>query len=204
MYLKSKLTFSTKHVFGNKFRATESYSFLILSKMLFNNKINVDGTINIEQIVNFTIHELWEYIYYLFHYNSTTIDEFDISEIDKSEKFMETANAENFYSYVKSCNDGMPYNLRKDASAVRGQIEPLSLNQLIYFINFIIHKYGDDLVIPVIDYLKVLLKKDVTSKLKGIKIHTGLKDGNVRIVTDPKEVNNANIKVLIYPEMKTI
>jgi hypothetical protein len=172
--------------------------------MLFNNKINADGTIEINQVVNFNKAELWAYIYYLFYYNNNNLDEFI------NMKFKEKASAELFYNVIKSISQENIYDIRNNSTAIRGEILSINMEVLIYFINFIIHKYNDDLINPVFDYLNVLIKKDVSSKLKGIKLITGLDEpGSLKILVDDgtldkSQINNSNIKISIFPEKKTI
>jgi hypothetical protein len=194
-FRKQKLTFGSHDIFGRNYKNNLTYAFNQVSKMLFNNKANVDGSIGLEQTGNFTKAELWGYIYYLFYYNSSNIDEFKNMK-SKNGK----ANAELFYSVVKSFAISQLYNLRQDETAKPGEIQSIDINDLIFFINNIVHKYGEELVSPIFDYLQLLVKKDVSTKLKGIKIRTGLEGSNVKIVVDEKEVENANIKISFFPQ----
>jgi hypothetical protein len=74
-------------------------------------------------------------------------------------------------------------------------VTPFDINTLIYFINIIVHRYEGHLVNPVIDYLKKILEKEIIPSLGSIAIKTGTNSGNVKIVTNPQNVANANVKV---------
>jgi hypothetical protein len=91
------------------------------------------------------------------------------------------ANAELFYESVKN------------ATGETGS--QLDNNTLIYFINLMIHNNEDNLINPVIDYLKKILSKEIIPSLGSIGIKTGTNSKNVNIITNTNAVKNANVKV---------
>lgn len=188
MFKKQRVSFKKKEVFGHKFSPNIDTCFCSVSKMLFADNINVDGSIEIEKSTVLKKEHLWSYIYYLYHFNH---------ENDKTPEFaMMTnttngkANATKFYDTVLLVvNNDEKYKSMKP-------VPPFDENTLIYFINIIIHKYASVLINPVIDYLNKILSKEIIPTLGSLSIKTGETNGkNVTIVTQPDQIANANVKV---------
>lgn len=187
MFKKHKVAFTNKTIFGHMFKNNIEDCFCKLSKMLFSGKIESDGTIDPSKSDAFSASELWSYVYYLYYYNKSDIDEFAAMKSKKTGR----ASAAQFYELVKSVTDGAAYSLASSPSP-----QPINKAGLISFLNSMIRQYGEDLVNPVFDYLRVLIEKPHLMNLKGIKLVTGKSgEANVQFVTDPKQVEKANIKV---------
>lgn len=184
MYKKSELTFKSLIVFGRYFKPYIDHSFCIVSKMMFMNKINIDGTINDDQAGYLKRHDLWSYIYYLYYHNNSSVEEF----VQMKNKETGKASALLMYKVVQA--------VVQNQFIANDDIIPFDVNTLIYFINVITQKYGENLRNPVVDYLRnILSNKDAVESIRKFAIRTGVTSGNVVLVTDPKEVDNANIKV---------
>ena len=192
MFEKHRVAFTNKDIFGPKFRPALEASFCVLSKMLFAGKIDIDGTLDMKNEVNLSKKELWSYIYYLFYHNHMKIPEFKAMKNPENGK----ASAERFYDSV------MAVVYKKSVK----QVKPMDVSALIVFINKMIGSHTE-LANPVINYLKVLLLKMRTANarvpftgISGIGLITGV-DGKtgLQIVTDPREVANANVKISIIP-----
>lgn len=184
MYEKAKLAFSNTLIFGYHFQTSINSAFDIVSRMLFSNKINMDGSIDMKQNASVSRKELWAYIYYLFYYNSVDIPEFVAMKDAKGK-----ANAIGFYTVVKKVVDGR----------VADTIQPITIDGLIFFINSIVHKYGDNLVNPVFDYLRVLVRKEVISRVMAIHVSTGDTGAILELVTNADKIKDADIKVKFEP-----
>ncbi len=183
MFIKKKIAFSDKKVFGYDFKTNIESCFCKTSKMLFSGKINHDGTIDEMRSDSFSKTELWSYIYYLYYYNNSDIEEFIAM------KTKEKADAVKFYNVVASVSNGQTIDININF------IGPLTSKMLITFINRIITNYpNDELVNPMFDYLKILSQKHILTKLSGIKLITGKDKGEFEIV-EGDAVNNANIKI---------
>jgi hypothetical protein len=190
MFEKAKLTFKDPAVFEKDFKTNVDTSFCIISKMLFNNRINIDGSIDLHQGGFLRKYELWSYIYYLYYYNNSSVEEFVKMKNPQTGK----ASALLFYESVRDVVDNQ--FIEKD------DIVSMDVNTLIYFINFMVHKYGDNLRNPVVDYLKQLVYRmsfdsSFIKKLKGVSVVTGNDDVDIKIVTKPEDINSSNIKVVI-------
>jgi hypothetical protein len=177
MFEKQKLQFSNKSVFGYAFKNNIDDCFCKTSKMLFAGKINPDGTVDESRADTFKKSELWSYIYYMYYYNNSDLDEFKAMRTKKTGQ----ANAILFYDVVKTVVDRRTVDIN---SAHEQSVKPLNTLYLIKFINNIIADSGDELVNPVIDYLKMLLSKKALLNLKGIKLVTGSQSGKFEIVDE--------------------
>ena len=137
MYTKQRIAFSKKELFGNHFKPGMDSCFCRVSRLVFEGKIMSNGRIDISNIKGLGKDDLWSYIYYLFFYNNTNIPIFTSMVNQNNGK----ASAPLFYQAVF-------------------QVENTPLNAdfptLIVFINDILDKYGEELVNPIFDYLKVL------------------------------------------------
>lgn len=192
MYEKQKVAFTNKEIFGTKFSSNIDTSFCTVSKMLFANIINIDGSIDMSKVSSLKKEQLWSYIYYMFYFNNKNekTPEFVSMKTEKNNK----ANAVKFYEVVLA-------TVQKDYPAKNigvGKPYPFDENTLVYFINIIVHKYNNSLVNPVIDYLNQILSKEIIPTLGSLSIKTGNNSGtgnNVTIITDPAKMSNANVKV---------
>jgi hypothetical protein len=152
--------------------------------MLFNNRINVDGSIDVENAGFLKKYQLWSYIYYLYYFNNSSVEEFVMMKNKENNK----AKAVLFYEVVKSVVQNQFVNTE--------EIVSFDVNSLVYFINVIVHKYGINLRNPVIDYLRQLMSnKETVAKLRNFTLVTGKDADGVTLVTAPENVKNANIKV---------
>jgi len=200
MFTKQRIAFSRKEIFGSKFKATIDACFCVVSKMLFNDKINIDGTIDITEASNLKKEELWSYIYYLYFYNHSNVTIFQ----SMTNKDNGKASAEQFYAAVVSLTENENENAYTDVNVNVNShpAKPFDISTLIIFINEVIEEFGKELVNPIFDYLSVLMKKNVMTRLSGITIKThenasGNSSQNankIRIVTDNAGVANANVK----------
>ena len=180
MFLKHKVAFTNKDIFGPKFVPAVEACFCVISKMLFSGKVETNGTLDLTKEVMLSKQELWSYIYYLFYHNHTSIRVFKSMKNPKDGK----ASADRFYDAVIGYND---------------VAKPIDITTLILFINKLILTH-EELINPVFDYLQLIINKKITTKISGVTMLTG-KDGKTgfKIVTDPKEIADANVKVSIIP-----
>jgi hypothetical protein len=155
---KKKISFSTQEVFDVGFKPDVEASFCIVAKMLFRNVINIDGSVDMEQLVNVKKKELWAYIYYLYQYNNSTIPEF----IKMKNPLSGRADGQAFHDTVYIEKEFNSTNFHKTVGT--------DIVRLVYFINKMVHTYKNDLINPVIDYLKQLMKKEMLTKLSEIKV----------------------------------
>jgi hypothetical protein len=176
MFQKRKVAFKNQDIFGANFQPAVDPCFCMVSKMLFHGKIEIDGTLDISKEVMFSKKELWSYIYYLYYHNHTNMEIFQKMKDRKSGK----ASAEKFYETIYG-----------DATI----IQSVDVTSLVLFINNLIRS-NEELVNPVIDYLKVIIQKNIMSRISGVSVITG-KDGKsgFEIVTNPKEAEQANVKI---------
>lgn len=192
MFEKAKLSFTNAIVFEKEFKTNIETIFCMVSQIALNGVINIDGSIDIHHGRSLKKYEAWSYIYYLYYHNNSSIEEFVKMKNMKNGK----ANAVLFYEVVKETVDN------KFLEEVDDVPVSMDINTLIFFINTIVHKYGDALVNPVIDYLKVLVEKLLSDdrslhKIQNISIITGLNTStsDVKFVTEPANVNASNIKI---------
>jgi hypothetical protein len=191
MFEKKRIAFSIKRIFGSKFKPSIDICFCTVSKMLFNGKINTDGTIDITQLANLKIDELWSYIYYLYFYNHTNVTVFKSMKNETNGK----ASAEQFYGTVISMAEVEVETLNINSQPAKA-FDPTTL---IIFINEVIEEFGKELINPVFDYLGILLKKNILTRLSGITIKTNetsnsVDNNKIKIVTDNAGIKNANVK----------
>lgn len=158
---KKQVSFSTQEVFDVGFKPDVENCFCTVSRMLFKNVINIDGSIDMEQLVNVRKKDLWAYIYYLYQYNSSNIPEFIKMKNPVSGK----ADGQLFHDTVYDDKEFKNSNANTGVRTIGTDIV-----RLVYFINKMIHTYKTDLVNPVIDYLRQLMKKEMLTKLSEIKI----------------------------------
>lgn len=184
MFKKQKLSFKNKDIFG-KFKPTINNCFCIVSKMLFSNKINIDGKIDFN--AQLTKEELWSYIYYLFYNNHTNVQLFKDMKNAKGK-----ANAELFYEAVLSRLENKNSEIPANGSVALRYAQKLDNATLIFFINTILDELKDELVNPVIDYITILLNKKIIPKLSNISINLG--KTNSQISSNSK---NSNIKIKV-------
>lgn len=175
---KKAVSFTTQEVFDVGFKPDVETAFCSVSKMLFRNVINVDGSIDMEQLMNLRKRELWYYIYYLYQYNNGTLPEFI------SMKNPKTGKADGLLFYQVVYSDALHQNGTKN---YRNDI-----GRLVYFINYIVHTYKTDLVNPIIDYLRQLMKTKMIAKLSEVKVQMAplSSNGNAKNVRIGFEVSN--------------
>jgi hypothetical protein len=179
MFVKQKLSFKNKSIFGLTFKNTIDDCFFKVAKMLFSGKINIDGTISIERVDSFGKSELWAYIYYLYYYNNSDVDMFISMKDDKNK-----ASAILFYNVIKNAN-------------VQSENTPtITSLLLIQFINYVLETDKSDIVNPIFDYLRVLLDRKITTNMKGFELITGTgANSNKFEIVHGNAVKDANIKV---------
>jgi hypothetical protein len=140
---KKGISFKTHAIFGKKFKPDIHACFCSVSKLLFNETINIEGLIDFDNVGHqVSVYELWSYIYYLYFYNNKNIDSFT-RMMDNNNKYQK-ASASNFYNEVIS-------NVQLDHG------DMLNTESLILFINKVILDNQDIIVNPVIIYLKKIL-----------------------------------------------
>jgi len=181
MFTKARLSFAHKLVFEKDFKPNIERAFCVVSRMMFEDRINIDGTINMEQAGYLKKWQLWSYIYYLYYYNNSSVEEFVTMKNPKNGK----ANAVLFYESVRK--------VIQNQYIGQDEITPFDVNSLIYFINVVSQKYGEDMKNPVVDYLrKILRSKSAVDQISKFTLVTGTKEGQVQLVNKEE---NANIKV---------
>lgn len=173
LFKKKAVSFSTQEVFDVSFKPDMEACFCMVSKLLFRNVINVDGSIDMEQMVNVKKRELWSYIYYLYQYNNGTLPEFIAMKNPSTGK----ADGMLFYQVVY-IDDGNVKASNGNSNANEPKKLGTDIARLVYFINKVVHTYKDDMINPVIDYLKQLMKKEVLAKLSEVKIEMAQLPGN--------------------------
>jgi hypothetical protein len=178
MFEKKEINFGSKKYFGN-FKNNLDTCFCKTSKMLFSGKLNMDGTIDEDKVDTFTRADLWSYIYYIYYYNNSDVQEFKLMKTKKTG----LANATFFYTIVTSV-------VHRTSEP---KLEALKSQDLIKFINYIIEYNQDQLVNPIFDYLKVLQDKRMIRNLEGFKLITGNSSGEIKVVNANSP--NANIKI---------
>lgn len=171
---KKQVSFSNQEVFDVGFKPDVESCFCSVSRLLFRNVINIDGSIDMEQLVNVRKKELWAYIYYLYQYNNGTITEF----INMKNSVSGKADGQLFHDVVY---DDKEFNVNdKNVKKIGTDIV-----RLVYFINKVVHTYKTDLINPVIDYLNKLMKKEMLTRLSEIKVqmtpNNNTRKDNVRI-----------------------
>jgi len=189
MFSKAKLAFTNEAVFEKEFKPAIDTAFCVVSKMMWLSRINIDGTIDADQAVFLKKYEIWSYIYYLFYHNHSTLDMFASMKSDDNGK----ANALLFYKTVAETVDNQFIN----ESIAKGKIVGFDVNTLIYFVNVIVQRFGEDLTNPVVQYLqKIVNSPETIEKLRKFSLITGRAPGNVQVVTG-NAVKNADIKITL-------
>lgn len=174
LYKKKEVSFSTQEVFDVGFKPDVEACFCAVSKLLFRNVINIDGSIDMQQLVNVRKRELWSYIYYLYQYNNGTLPEF------VAMKNPSTGRADGMLFYQVVYVDGNS-NSNGNSNSKNVKVSKkldTDIARLVYFINTVVHKYKDDMINPVIDYLNQLMKKEVFTKLSEVKVEMAPLPGN--------------------------
>lgn len=192
MFIKKKLAFNNVLIFEKQFKADFDKSFCVVSKMMIKDVLNIDGSIDIVKTGDLKKYELWSYIYYLYYFNNTTIEEFALMK-DNDNKGK--ASAVKFYEVVRNTvnNQFVPHD----------SFIPLDVNTLSYFINILIHKYENNLTNPIVNYLqKILNRKPDMIKLGKLAITTGNSGKNVEFITNSNNAKNSNLKIKM--DLKTI
>lgn len=189
MFSRSKLAFTNEAVFEKEFKPAIDQAFCVVSKMMWMNRINIDGTIDADQAVFLRKYEIWSYVYYMFYHNHSTLDMFAGMKSEENGK----ANALLFYETVAKMVDNQFVN----ESLAKGKIVGFDVNTLIYFVNIVVQKFGQDLTNPVVQYLqKIVSSPETVEKLRKFSLITGRPPGNVELVTGDA-VEEADIKVIL-------
>ena len=177
-----RLAFTNVAVFDKKFKPDIEQCFAVVAKMLFSKRINIDGSIDIDNLINTRRYELWSYIYFLYYYNNTSIDEF--SSMKNTRGGLGGASAENFYATVKAVVSNHYVNALSPEKPKASEYLPFDPQTLAYFINYLVHKYDDSLKNPVIDFIRELLETEKPiAKLNSLVVMTNPNaNTNVRIV----------------------
>jgi len=196
---RALVSFSNAALFDKKFKSDIETCSCIVGKMFFAKKINIDGSIDVENMVNLRKFELWSYIYYLYYFNNTSIDEFSTMKNPKDGK----ASAENFYKTVRDVVDNQ-YVAKVNEGSVKDVVVPLDPRTLSYFINMIVHRYEKDLTNPIIDYVREVVESKYGAKFDSLVIKTG-ENKDIKILpgfgknANANGVKNANVKVNVKP-----
>jgi hypothetical protein len=190
-----KLAFTNAAVFDKKFKADIEQCFSVSAKMLFSKRINIDGSIDTNNLVNTRKYELWSYIYFLYYYNNTSIDEF--SSMKNTRGGIGGASAENFYNTVRTVVTNQYINSLNPIQPKASEYIPYDPQTLAYFINYIVHKYGDNLKNPIIDFIRELLEtQKPVAKLNSLIVKTNQNaNTNVKIVPNSRNSSAANAAV---------
>lgn len=177
MYEKLRIAYSREEIFGKHFKPSINDCYCRTAKIFFNNKINTDGSIELTKESKFKREDLWSYLYYLYYYNHSIIQEFkEIVNVSKDK-----SSAEKFYNIIIKI-----FNINDNVSK---SAKPLDNIILIKFINYIIKEYSSkNLINPIFDYINILLRTQ-NIKIKNLNI----KGDN--IITDEEKIKNSNIVV---------
>jgi hypothetical protein len=186
MFTKAKVAFTNAIIFGSNFKPNIDTAFCVVSRMLFEGKINVDGSIDPDKAGIVHKHELWSYIYYLYYHNFNIIVEFKEMQDEKKQK----ASAVKFYDIVKrTVNNPL---ISKE------EVVPFDISTLIFFVNYMVHTYGMNMMNPVVVYLQGLMSnKEAMAKLKSFTLVTGRPPNEVEVISDPEKLSAANITVRV-------
>lgn len=161
---KQSIAFSRRDVFGTKFMPNADHCFLMVSRMLFANAINPNGTFGMNNAANLRKDDVWSYIYYLYSYNNTILPVFKAMKSPIDGK----ANAVLFYKAVADFMD--------DHSNITPP-PPIDVTTLMLFTNKIVTENTDTIVNPIFDYLKVLLDTKIIPTINGVEIVANTPDG---------------------------
>lgn len=165
MFKKAKLSFKSIGVFDKEFKPNIDNVYCVIARMVFEGHINPDGSINDNRASYLRKYQLWSYIYYLYYYNSSTVDIFAEMKDSKGK-----ASAVEFYDAVA----------RVVQNPFSSDYTPFDVNTLIYFINKITHEYGDLVRNPVVDFISSLQSKQVQSEFKKLTV-TGIPQSNIKM-----------------------
>lgn len=184
---RALLNFNNVSVFDKKFKGDIDTCSCVVHKMIFSGKINIDGSIDISNMVNVHKFELWSYIYYLYYFNNTSVEEFAAMRNPKNG----TASAEMFYKTVKAVVDNQfVYNLTNTGK--KEIVVSMDPRTLAYFINSMVHKYNKDLANPSVNYLETLINESKVARFNSLIVKTQSNGANnVKIVPS----TNANVKI---------
>lgn len=70
------ISFSTTSVFGRGFQPGIKSAICVVGNLLNSNLLMLDGTISLDALADVKKHQIWSYVYYLWHYNRDNIDAF--------------------------------------------------------------------------------------------------------------------------------
>jgi hypothetical protein len=203
-YTKKRIAFTNKAIFEYpKFKPDIEKCFCIVSRMMYENRINVDGTIDMEQAGYVRKYQLWAYIYYLYYYNSSSLDDFqamktkdeNASSLSDARIRVGKASGEKFFMVVR---EAVQNGFVKD-----DEVTAFDVNTLIYFINLMHQRYQGVISNPIAQYLEGLLaRKGDLVRLARVSVVTGDPKNALKILTDPSNIEKANIKITMTQSSK--
>jgi hypothetical protein len=182
MFKKAKLSFKSAGVFDKEFKPNIDNVYCVIARLVFEGHINPDGSINDDQAGYLKKYQLWSYIYYLYYYNSSTVDIFSEMKDSKGK-----ASAVEFYDAVARVVEN-PFS---------SDYTPFDVNTLIYFINKVTHEYENRMRNPVIDFIERLQGQRVQNGLKKLTLITGvqgIEPDNIKINVRRNTNNNVQNK----------
>jgi hypothetical protein len=150
-FSKESISFKTVHIFGT-FKAGIKPCFCEVSRMLFDQVMLTNGTINFDHETLVKKHALWSYIYYLYYYNYKRINVFSrMRKYNKNFKRWQ-ASPLRFYETV----------IRELTLQDKHEI---SNENLILFINKLILENKDTMINPIIISLRKIMEIPNLTKL---------------------------------------
>lgn len=183
---KKRISFASHEIFGPNFKSGQRAAEIVTADLLLKNRLNMDGTVNEAMIVDIQESDLWSYIFYLYSYNNSTINEFK-QMMDEDEK---KASAEHFYDVVRSVVENTGFRTQY-------KIVKLNNHDLILFVKKMVAKYGSELYNPVVlrfqDFIDYYYER-ILDEL-DIVVRTG--DNTVKVITDQDKASRSDIVIKI-------
>lgn len=224
-----KLTYDNVLYFGKDFskKKRKGVDYHVQS-MVFDGKINFDGTLDETMLAQMTKSDVWLYIYYLWKNNNKTIPEFkDMTSFRATARFGTiTSSPKRVVSVVSEFIFGLYEKLQAQNPDVQYKVTKfLTVHELILFVNVIVNKYNSGsqpaLKTPVVsetfDKLeKALIKKEeemqkrienidkayknVIDQAKNthVQFKTFAIDTNGSVIPLPHQERKDNTKVNLY------
>ena len=205
------LTFDHPFIFGKPFMGKRSNYKCVLTRLLMDEILSLDGALDLEKIQESDLTDMWVYVYYLWteNHRSTTksgriFEQMSMTQEETQKRkrrantpLVDTPSAKQFVMVVGSY-------LYSDAG-YGGKIEtPFTAQQIAFFINHLVHDLKDQLLIPFKDVLlsKLLiavtknneeLRRDLANLEKTFK--ETQRSLATRVVTHPP--NGVDIRVVV-------
>lgn len=183
---KHRTSFANHAIFGPNFKSGQRAAEIVTADLLLKNKLNIDGTINENLIVDIQESELWSYIYYLYSYNNSKINEFMRMKGDDEKK----ASAEHFYDVVRSVVENTGYKTQY-------AVTKLNNHDLIMFIKKMISKYGSDLYNPVVLRFQEFIDHYYAQFINELDVVVRTGSNGVKIVRDEDKAASSDIVIKI-------